>query len=392
VRLRLAAIYTAVFLVVGIALIAITYGLLSQRLNALAPRPATGPSGTITGPMPGVFGPAQAAELNTQVNKLIAHQRAVALHQLVVQAAIALALTTVLAAAIGWLVSGRALRPLRAVTATARRLSQRNLNERIALRGPRDEVKELADTFDQMLGRLAAAFDAQRRFVANASHELRTPLTRLRALVDVSLADPVADAAALRAMAERVQVAAEDQERLIDGLLYLAQGERGVDHVQSIDLAELVASVLPVTADRGRTPNQPQILAQLGSAPTVGDRDLLARLAANLIDNALSYNIDDGWVQVRTGCENGQATLQVTNTGPVVPTEVVPTLLEPFRRQVPDRTRTGAPRGSGLGLSIVAAIADAHGGTVDLTAREGGGLQVTVGLPAQPAAGQSRLP
>jgi signal transduction histidine kinase len=392
VRLRLAAIYTGVFLVVGIALIAITYGLLSQRLDALAPRPATGPSGTITGPMPAVFGPAQVAELNAQVNRLIAHQRAVALHQLVVQATLALALTTALAAAVGWLVSARALRPLRAVTATARRLSQRNLNERIALHGPRDEIKELADTFDQMMGRLAAAFDAQRRFVANASHELRTPLTRLRALVEVSLADPAADTAALRTMAERVQVAAEDQERLIDGLLYLAQGERGLDGTQTIDLAELVASVLAVTAERGPRPHPTQILTELGSATTVGDRDLLARLAANLIDNALSYNIDDGWVRVRTGSENGQATLQVTNTGPVVPTEILPTLLEPFRRQVPDRTHTGAPRGSGLGLSIVAAIADAHRGSIDLTARQGGGLQVTVGLPAPPQARHSRQP
>ena len=221
------------------------------------------------------------------------------------------------------------------MTATAHHLSQRNLDERIALRGPRDEIKELADTFDEMLGRLAAAFDAQRRFVANASHELRTPLTRLRALIDVSLADPDADAAALRAMAERVQAAAEDQERLIDGLLTLAQGERGLDRAQPIDLADLVTSLLPATASRHPGPHQPQILTELGPAVTAGDRDLLARLVANLIDNALSYNIADGWVRIRTGYQDGQATLQVTNTGPVLPAEVVPTLVEPFRRQVP---------------------------------------------------------
>jgi len=379
VRLRLAAIYTGVFLVVGIALIAITYSLLSQQLNALPPPWIS--SGTTAGQ-------SWVVVVNAQLNAAIAHQRAVTLHQLVVQAAIALALTTALAAAVGWFASARALRPLRSVTATAHRLSQRNLDERIALRGPRDEIKELADTFDEMLGRLAAAFDAQRRFIANASHELRTPLTRLRALVDVSLADPDADAATLRAMAERVQAAAEDQERLIDGLLTLAQGERGLDHAQPIDLADLVTFILPATAGRHPGPHQPQILTELEPAATAGDRDLLARLVANLIDNALSYNIADGWVQIRTGYLDGQATLQVTNTGPVLPAEVVPMLLEPFRRQVPDRTSTTTRRGSGLGLSIVAAITDAHDGTLDLAAQDGGGLQITVRLPARPSAGQ----
>jgi signal transduction histidine kinase len=392
VRLRLAAIYTGVFLVVGIALIAITYSSLSQQLNSLLSQQLNdfAPAWTIRSPgtTTVVLGPAQEAELNTQLHEVIAHQRAVTLHQLVVQAAIALALTTALAAAVGWFASARALRPLRSVTATAHRLCQRNLDERIALRGPRDEIKELADTFDEMLGRLAAAFDAQRRFVANASHELRTPLTRLRALIDVSLADPDADAAALRAMAERVQAAAEDQERLIDGLLTLAQGERGLDRAQPIDLADLVTSVLTATASRHPGPHQPQILTELGPAATAGDRDLLARLVANLIDNALSYNIADGWVRIRTGYQDGQATLQVTNTGPVLPAEVVPTLLEPFRRQLPDRTSTSTRRGSGLGLSIVAAITDAHGGTLDLAAQQGGGLQITVGLPARPSAGQ----
>jgi len=394
VRLRLAAIYTGVFLIVGIALIAITYSLLSQQLNALAP-PWSSPPGTPAGQTVQTGQTwqtwvvvVQDPKLETQLNEVIAHQRAVTLHQLVVQAAIALALTTALAAAAGWFASARALRPLRSVTATAHHLSQRNLDERIALRGPRDEIKELADTFDEMLGRLAAAFDAQRRFIANASHELRTPLTRLRALIDVSLADPDADAAALRTMAERVQAAAEDQERLIDGLLTLAQGERGLDRAQPIDLADLVTSVLPATASRHPGPHQPQILTELGPAVTSGDRDLLARLVANLIDNALSYNIADGWVRIRTGYQDGQATLQVTNTGPVLPAEVVPTLVEPFRRQVPDRTSTSTRRGSGLGLSIVAAITDAHGGTIDLAAQEGGGLQITVGLLAQPSAGQ----
>ncbi len=394
VRLRLAAIYTGVFLIVGIALIAITYSLLSQQLNALAP-PWSSPPGTPAGQTVQTGQTwqtwvvvVQDPKLETQLNEVIAHQRAVTLHQLVVQAAIALALTTALAAAAGWFASARALRPLRSVTATAHHLSQRNLDERIALRGPRDEIKELADTFDEMLGRLAAAFDAQRRFIANASHELRTPLTRLRALIDVSLADPDADAAALRTMAERVQAAAEDQERLIDGLLTLAQGERGLDRAQPIDLADLVTSILLATASRHPGPHQPQILTELGPAVTSGDRDLLARLVANLIDNALSYNIADGWVRIRTGYQDGQATLQVTNTGPVLPAEVVPTLVEPFRRQVPDRTSTSTRRGSGLGLSIVAAITDAHGGTIDLAAQEGGGLQITVGLLAQPSAGQ----
>ena len=300
----------------GSALIAITYSSLSQQLNSLLSQQLNDFAPALTIRSPGtttvVLGPAQEAELNTQLHEVIAHQRAVTLHQLVVQAAIALALTTALAAAVGWFASARALRPLRSVTATAHRLSQRNLDERIALRGPRDEIKELADTFDEMLGRLAAAFDAQRRFIANASHELRTPLTRLRALIDVSLADPDADATALRAMAERVQAAAEDQERLIDGLLTLAQGERGLDRAQPIDLADLVRSVLSATASRHPGPHQPQILTELGPAATAGDRDLLARLVANLIDNALSYKRP----QTRLPGDRLAATRTATGGGP----------------------------------------------------------------------------
>jgi signal transduction histidine kinase len=284
-----------------------------------------------------------------------------------------------LAVLLSWLAAGRALAPLRSITSTAKRLTHENLRDRIALEGPRDELHDLADTLDAMLDRLSSAFDAQRRFVSNASHELRTPLTRERALVDVTLADPHASVASLRAMAERVRVAVDEQERLIDGLLTLARGERGIERFEIVDLAEVTARAIDA-AGHAEHPAEIRMTKALAPAPVRGDPELLERLAFNLVDNALTHNVAGGWVDVRTSTAGDSATLSVGNGGRLMPPEVVPVLFEPFRRHGTDRT--GARRGNGLGLSIVSAIAKAHGGVVRAEPGVAGGLEVVVALPS----------
>ncbi len=290
---------------------------------------------------------------------------------------IAFLLVVAVAAVVSWVLTGQVLRPLHEVTATARRLSAESLGERIRLAGPRDEVAELADTFDAMLARLQAAFESQRRFVANASHELRTPLAVMRTEVDVTLADPDADVAELRRMAEVVRHATERADDLVEGLLTLAHTESaGITVRQPADLAlaakTAVAIVSPEAAARSV-----RIAVDGGSAPVLGDPALLDRVAGNLVENAVRHNVDGGWVVVRTECGPGGSSLLVSGSGPIVAPERVAELFEPFRRGVPDRTGGGA----GLGLSIVRAVVLAHGGTVRAEPVPDGGLSVTVRLP-----------
>ncbi|HEY0639877.1 MAG TPA: HAMP domain-containing sensor histidine kinase [Pseudonocardiaceae bacterium] len=290
---------------------------------------------------------------------------------------IAFLLVLVATAAVAWVVTGQVLRPLHDVTATARRLSAESLGERIRLSGPRDEVAELADTFDAMLARLQAAFESQRRFVANASHELRTPLTVMRTEVDVTLADPDADVAELRRMGEVVRHATERADRLVEGLLTLAHTESaGVAVRQPADLAT-AASVAVSIVGREAADRAVRISVEGGPAPVLGDPALLDRVAGNLLENAVRHNVDGGWVTVCTEGGPGGSTLRVSGSGAVVPPERVAELFEPFRRGVPDRTGGG----TGLGLSIVRAVVQAHGGTVRATPVDGGGLTVTVTLP-----------
>jgi signal transduction histidine kinase len=287
---------------------------------------------------------------------------------------VAIASIAVLAFAVCWWLTGRLLRPLRQITDTAHRLSLSTLHERIGLTGRPDELKELADTFDAMLDRLADAVASQRRFVANASHELRTPLAVQRTAIEVGLADPSpAKLALIRAELLRNTLRSE---RLIEGLLLLAQGERGLDARAPADLEALIAQVvaehLPLAAREGIT-----VTAATGPLTVAGDEVLLTRLVANLVHNAIRHNHRGGRVAVELS--PADATLVVRNTGPQVPPERVGELFEPFRRLRPDRT--GPADGAGLGLSIVAAIARAHGGSVHATAEPGGGLAVTVTLP-----------
>jgi signal transduction histidine kinase len=276
----------------------------------------------------------------------------------------AIAVLAVLAFLVSWWLAGRILRPVHQITAAAKRLSLSSLDERIALSGPRDELKEMADTFDEMLDRLERAAASQRRFVANASHELRTPLAIQRAAIEIGM-NQLSPERLARTRAELLD-ANERSERLIDGLLALAQGERGLDTRAPVDLETVVRQVAEPYGN---------VTLDLEPAVTAGDEVMLTRLVANLVENAVRYNKPGGHVLVRLN----EAGLTVRNTGPRIDPDDVPGLFEPFRRGVADRT--GSPGGSGLGLSIVAAIARAHTAPVTATANPEGGLTVTVAFP-----------
>jgi signal transduction histidine kinase len=316
--------------------------------------------------------------------------------ELLTRGVAAVLVISVVGVAGAYVVAGRALRPLHRVTATAQRLSGETLDQRIRYDGADDEVAELAATFDAMLDRLGQSFDTQRRFVANASHELRTPLAVMRTEIDVTLSDPDADVAEYRRMATVVRDASERANALIESLLLLARtdaqaGRRLVRKVPA-DLATSASAALAATSREAKRLNL-VVQADLRPAPVVGDPGLLERLAGNLVENAVRYNHLQGRIWVRTGSDAQHAMLVVGNTGFEVEEADVPGLFEPFRRG--GRERTGA-RGSGLGLSIVRAVCDAHGGTVGAVALSGGGLEVTVTLPAAAttpvAAGSASVP
>ena len=285
---------------------------------------------------------------------------------------------TLLAAGLGWAVSRRVLRPLTAVTTAAQAASQENLDRRLALAGPPDELKELADTFDAMLARLEAAFASQRRFVANASHELRTPLTEMRTLIDVTTARPAVSAAELAAALAAIGAAVDRSEELIEALLTLARSDRGPGPAELVDLPTAVEDAVDQLAPAAAA-RQIRIEVALQDAQVTGDRVLLERLVSNLIDNAVKHNVTGGWVLASTRTDAGTAELTVANGGEHIPGDQVPGLFEPFRRLC---GRTGTRPGTGLGLSIVASIAHTHGGHAQARARPDGGLNVQITLPA----------
>jgi len=283
------------------------------------------------------------------------------------------------------------LRPIRTITHAARRISSTSLHERLALAGPEDELKELGDTLDDLFTRLEAAFDAQRHFVANASHELRTPLARQRTLIEVALADPQPSIAALQEVCRRVLATSEQQERLIEALLTLARSQRGLDRRDPVDLTALTSETVrarqPEAELRGLT-----VTTSIGPAPVLGDARLAERLVANLVDNAIRHNVAHGIVQISTATWAGHAVLSVSNTGPVIPPEHLARLFQPFQRGGADRTATRD--GLGLGLSIVTAIAAAHGAWLQANTLASGGLTVQVGFPsaAYPPTGSDAEP
>jgi signal transduction histidine kinase len=280
---------------------------------------------------------------------------------------------------LGWLVAGRVLRPLRTITAKTRDISASNLHERLDVRGPDDELKELGDTIDGLLGRLDAAFRSQRQFVANASHELRTPLTRQRTLAQVALSDPDATAASLRAAHERILASGEQQEQLIDALLTLSRAQSAAVSPCVMDLAAVAGELLAVRRADAEACGV-RVVPSLEPALLSGDPRLVERLVANLIDNAVRHNVEGGAVWVRTGLRSDSAWLAVSNDGPVVDPEQVERLYEPFERLDAERTAWG--EGFGLGLCIVRAVAAAHDATLSTAARPAGGLSTEVRFPA----------
>jgi signal transduction histidine kinase len=288
----------------------------------------------------------------------------------------------VVSGGLGWVMAGRVLRPVRSITAAARRASERHLGERLALTGPKDELKELADTFDEMLERLDAAFAVQRRFVADASHELRTPLTVMRTAIEVTMAKPARTPEQLEAMAAKVARSAAQAEALIEALLTLAASEQAPASPELVDLATAAEDAVDSAAARAGQLGL-HIDTDLAAAPAYGNRLLVERMVGNLVDNAVRHNIRGGWISIRTGTGDHQARFEITNSGPGVPEELVPALFEPFRRV---ETRTSVHDGTGLGLAIVRSIGTAHGARVEAHSLPAGGLGILVTMPLADAA------
>ncbi|MFE9322083.1 sensor histidine kinase [Nocardia sp. NPDC052278] len=379
IRLRLTLLYAGAFFIAGAILVALMYFYLDRSLDR---RHGMGAQILVREYLAKRNRPIVTEELYTALTAQAAKERRDTLEAMLVWSLVSLGAIGIVAGGLGWLLAGRALHPLQQITATARRVADRSLHERIALTGPDDEIKDLADTFDAMLERLDRAFDGQRRFVANASHELRTPLTINRTLIEVALDDPDAPESTRRLGATLLEVN-NRHERLIDGLLVLASSEQRLIERSRVDLAEVVRRVVTVAGDAADRAGI-EIRTDIEAAPVSGDPVLLERLAQNLMDNAIRYNVSEkGWVSIRSVSTGGNAELVVENTGPVVPAFEVDGLFEPFRRlasgeRVAESAHAPNSRGAGLGLSIVRSVAHAHGGEVRATARPEGGLTVTV--------------
>jgi signal transduction histidine kinase len=382
VRGRLALLYGSVFLASGAALLAITYVLVDDAIRPVV-KPRT-PGGNLisrTSRLPLHHLKVAAGRLTAAESQLASAQRTADLHSLFVGSGIALGAMAVVSVLLGWLVAGRILRPIAAITSTARHISEESLDRRLALPGPRDELKDLGDIIDGLLERLQAAFEAQRHFVANAAHELRAPLTVERAMLQVTLADPGLTLDELRAACEDVIDSGRQQEQLLEALLTLARSQRGLDRKQALDLATIAGETASARKEKAAAAGLQLDLA-LRPAPVYGDPQLIERLVANLLDNALHYNLMGGNVHIATEDEPDGGRLTVTNTGPVVPEDQITRLLEPFQRIAP--SRTGQHEGSGLGLSIVHAITKAHGARLIINPGEDGGLAVEIRFPARP--------
>jgi len=390
VRARLTLLYAALFLAGGSVLLALTYGLVANSLRNAAsgaqPQPVKLANSKFAQackqpPKAKIVSAKQLAQCKSAftagAKAAAVSQRSQTLHHLLIFSLVGLAVMTFASAGLGWVMAGRVLRPIRAITATAQRASESHLGERLALAGPRDELRELGDTFDQMLTRLDAAFTAQRRFVANASHELRTPLTVMRTAIDVTLAKPSRSDEQIETMAAKVRRSIDRAESTIDALLTLAISDQGLATHDVIDLATVAEDALD-SASAAIADLHLHVAAVLEPARTVGDTQLLERMVANLVDNAAHHNIENGWIHIRTATKQGNAVLEISNSGPVVAADMVSSLFEAFRR---GEERTGTREGVGLGLSIVQSIATAHDATIEAHSQPTGGLDLTVQLP-----------
>jgi signal transduction histidine kinase len=381
VRLRLTALYGALFLLCGAGLLAITNALV--RHSAALPRPPHGVTIAIQmsqgASIPHVGNDARLGQTGA------AATHAAVFHQLLVQSGIALAVMAVAAIGLGWFIAGRVLRPLQTITTTVQQITATDLHQRLALDGPDDELRALGKTFDDLLARLETSFDAQRRFVANASHELRTPLTMMRTALDVATGKPTPPPPEVHVLAAKIRRGLDKADQLLESFLALARADHtpvardvtvGLDQAASDALAWHSQAI----SDMGL-----RIERALRAAPVAGSEVLLARMVSNIIDNAVRHNEPNGWVRVATGTDATSARLIVETGGRLLDEQQVRELAQPFRRIGAERT--GSDNGVGLGLSIVAAVAAAHHGTLRLQARDGGGLLVAVALPVatQPA-------
>ena len=412
-RLRLTLLYGGLFLLSGAVLLAITYLLVVGATSGFIfstqtdhgrghatiatgvhhghPLVVVGAfAGRRRGPTNGAKGRASSrAQSVSRLQAQAERQHSDELHELLVQSGIALAGMAVVSIVLGWIVAGRALRPLRTITRTAREISASNLHRRLELDGPDDELKDLGDTIDGLLARLEASFRAQRAFVANASHELRTPLALTRAMLQFALADPELTLDSLKATCAEVLSAGVDHEQLLEALLTLARGQQGIERPTAFDLAPIAEAV--VEAHRGQAADHQLTLdCDFEPAAVAGDPRLAERLIDNLIDNAVRHNIPGGTVRATLTASSAGSILAVTNTGLRVAPDQIARLLQPFRRLAPDRA-TDAP-GHGLGLSIVAAIAGAHGAALDIQGNPDGGMAVAVVFGRQAPGGVADRP
>ena len=394
VRTRLTLLYATLFFTAGSVLLGLTYGLVaaslptqpsvspratSQDLNKLSeckhelssPRDQPPPASL----QAGCRRAEEAYSVGTSAGLQALRQRA--LSDLLAFSLLGLGLMTVASGGLGWYMSGRVLRPVRAITQTARRASEQHLGERLALTGARDELKELADTFDDMLERLDGAFATQRRFVANASHELRTPLTVMRTAIDVTLAKPAPTAQQLTDMAARVRRSIDRAETMIEALLTLAVSDQGKLAVEATDLATFAEDAIDAAAPDIERLNL-HLDTKLDPAEITGDPRLLERMISNLVSNAVLHNEPGGWIKLRTGASHAAVYLQIANSGPYIPDDAVPSLFEPFQRM---QARTSVRHGAGLGLSIARSVVTAHGATVTARSQPAGGLDISVMIP-----------
>ncbi|MET9348346.1 sensor histidine kinase [Streptomyces termitum] len=381
IRIRLTLLYGGMFLIAGILLLSIIYLFTAQTLtNSASQLPFKIVAGQVQPTTSWCVLPDKGTgeQFDAAVSVCLRHQSELALEDLLRRSLFALLGLSIIAFAFGYAMAGRVLSPLGRITRTARQVAGSDLARRIELDGPDDELKELADTFDEMLERLERAFTAQQRFVANASHELRTPLAINRTLLEVHLSDPGAPVE-LQQLGKTLLATNERSEQLVEGLLLLARSDNQIVERKPVDLAEVaeraVDQVHAEAAAKGV-----EIRGERSPAVVQGNGVLLERIALNLLQNAVRYNVPEGgWVEVSTEAGHGQAVLVVTNTGPVVPAYEIDNLFEPFRRL--RQERTGSDKGVGLGLSIARSVARAHGGRIGAEPREGGGLVMRVTLP-----------
>ena len=361
VRWRLTLLYSLIFLLCGAALLAITYWLFANFAYSPPKEP---------------FNPTMV-----RVEEAMSLQRSIGLHRLLVYSGVALAIMAIVSVVLGWAVAGRVLRPLRTITVAADRISDTNLHERLAMSGPRDELRLLADTIDRLLARLEAAFDAQQRFVANASHELRTPLAMMRTTLDVAIAKPGGVPDQTRELDAELRVDLDNADRLLESFLTLARAQDGqLDERNQVAIEPLITSALSDRADQIAT-KKLTVETNLDGVQVGGSVTLLGRMVENVIENAVRHTKPGGLVEIALVSLDGrQARVVIASSGPLLDPNAVAQLAQPFKRLSQDRT--GSQNGHGLGLSIVAAVAAAHGGGLQLYARAGGGLRVQITLPA----------